>query len=75
MFQISHIVVDEAHLPDIWGKNKFRPKFLKIPQLRSMVPSAKVVALTATATEKAQKEIIETLCMSDVETVRASPDR
>ncbi len=74
-FQISHIAIDEAHLPDKWGKNKFRPKFLKIPQLRSMVPEAKVLALTATATKSAQEDIINLLCMLEVEKVTDSPDR
>lgn len=60
---IQHIVVDEAHCVVSWGHD-FRPQFAKIPKLRSLLPEAKVLALTATATIKMRNEISRSLCMS-----------
>ena len=40
-FQITHIVVDEAHCVLSWGKSDFRPAFLQLGSLRAIVPDAK----------------------------------
>lgn len=46
---VSLIVVDESHCISQWGYD-FRPSYLKISDLRDLIPSAPVLALTATAT-------------------------
>ena len=46
---VSMIVVDESHCISQWGYD-FRPSYLKIADLRDLIPEAPVLALTATAT-------------------------
>ncbi|MBR5898786.1 MAG: RecQ family ATP-dependent DNA helicase [Muribaculaceae bacterium] len=49
LFDISLIVVDEAHCISQWGYD-FRPSYLKISSIRTLFPKAPVLALTASAT-------------------------
>ena len=53
---ISFIVVDEAHCVSQWG-HSFRPEYLKIGELRELLPNASVLALTATATSAVVDDI------------------
>jgi ATP-dependent DNA helicase RecQ len=53
---ISFIVVDEAHCISQWG-HQFRPEYLRIHEIREIVPEANVIAVTATATEKVVNDI------------------
>lgn len=46
---VSFITVDEAHCISQWGYD-FRPSYLKIKDIRKLIPNAPVLALTATAT-------------------------
>jgi ATP-dependent DNA helicase RecQ len=59
---VEYIVVDEAHCILQWGSN-FRPDFQKLGKLRAIFPSAKVIAMTATATIRAKKEFCKYLYM------------
>ncbi len=59
VLNISFIVVDEAHCISQWGYD-FRPDYLKIGALRSLV-KAPVIALTATATPQVAEDIMERL--------------
>ena len=54
--KVSFIVVDEAHCISQWGYD-FRPSYLKITDLRELVPDAAVLALTATATKDVVDDI------------------
>ena len=53
---INLIAVDEAHCISQWGYD-FRPAYLKIAEIRDILPNAPVLALTATATKEVQKDI------------------
>lgn len=57
---ISLIVVDEAHCISQWGYD-FRPSYLNIRVLRKEIPSAPVLALTATATPEVAADICHNL--------------
>lgn len=59
-------VVDEAHCISMWGHD-FRPDYSKLGDLRKMLRSPPVIALTATATPAAQKEIREKLGLQPAE--------
>ncbi|MDP4267398.1 MAG: ATP-dependent DNA helicase RecQ [Bacteroidota bacterium] len=57
---INLIAVDEAHCISHWGYD-FRPSYLKIAELRDLVPRAPILALTATATPDVLKDIMSNL--------------
>jgi len=56
----SYMVVDEAHCIDRWG-NDFRPNYGRLGAVRQMLGSPPVLAFTATAGVKSQKQILESL--------------
>lgn len=57
---VSFITVDEAHCISQWGYD-FRPSYLKIINIRTLLPKIPILALTATATPEVQKDIQEKL--------------
>jgi ATP-dependent DNA helicase RecQ len=57
---INLIAIDEAHCVSQWGHD-FRPAYLKISLLKNFFFKVPFLALTATATERVQKDIIEQL--------------
>ena len=57
---ISMIVVDEAHCISQWGYD-FRPSYLNIADIRSLLPNTPILALTATATPEVAQDIMQKL--------------
>lgn len=60
LMNVSLIAVDEAHCVSQWGYD-FRPPYLRIAQLRELLPNVPVLALTASATKEVQDDICEKL--------------
>ena len=57
---VSFITVDEAHCISQWGYD-FRPSYLNIADIRTMMPGTPILALTATATPDVVNDIQEKL--------------
>ncbi|MGK7875652.1 MAG: DNA helicase RecQ [Xenococcaceae cyanobacterium] len=57
---ISALAIDEAHCVSEWGHD-FRPEYRQMKQLRELYPDIPMLALTATATARVQKDIIQQL--------------
>lgn len=57
---IQLIAIDEAHCISEWGHD-FRPSYRDIAEIREIHANASVIALTASATQTVQKDIIEQL--------------
>ena len=58
--KVSMITVDESHCISQWGYD-FRPAYLKIADIRKLLPDVPVLALTATATPEVVKDIQQKL--------------
>ncbi len=71
---ISLIAIDEAHCVSEWGHD-FRPAYHKISKLRTIFPEVPLLALTATATNKIQQEIVEKLEFKEPQTFKSSLKR
>ena len=54
--KVNMITVDESHCISQWGYD-FRPAYLKISEIRELLPTVPVLALTATATPEVVKDI------------------
>jgi ATP-dependent DNA helicase RecQ len=57
---VSFIAVDEAHCISQWGFD-FRPSYLNIASIRTLLKNKPIIALTATATKEVVVEIQEKL--------------
>lgn len=69
--KICLLAVDEAHCISAWGYD-FRPSYLLIADFRLLIPKVPVMALTATATEQVQIDIVEKLEMKPAKVFRQS---
>ena len=72
--KISFVTVDEAHCISQWGYD-FRPSYLKIAEIRKLLPNTPVLALTATATIEVVKDIQEKLEFKNGQVFRMSFER
>lgn len=76
MFNISMIAVDEAHCVSQWGYD-FRPSYMKIREIRSIIQKKDVpiLALTATATPEVVDDIQQQLGFRERNVFRMSFER
>jgi len=71
---VNLIAIDEAHCISQWG-NDFRPSYLGCSILKELVPNAPMIALTATATPKVVRDIVENLQLEQVQIFKDSFSR
>uniref|UniRef100_A0A3Q3R753 ATP-dependent DNA helicase n=1 Tax=Monopterus albus TaxID=43700 RepID=A0A3Q3R753_MONAL len=57
---LCYLAVDEAHCVSQWGHD-FRPDYLKLGELRDRLPEVPCLALTATAPNNVQEDIVKSL--------------
>lgn len=74
VLDINLIAVDEAHCISQWGYD-FRPPYLRIAALREELSNVTIIALTASATEKVQEDIIQKLALNHTSVFRQSFER
>jgi ATP-dependent DNA helicase RecQ len=68
------LAVDEAHCISQWGYD-FRPSYLRIAEIRALIPTTPVLALTASATDIVAEDIMDKLKMVGGLTIRSSFER
>ena len=72
--KVSMITVDESHCISQWGYD-FRPAYLKIADVRRLLPDVPILALTATATPEVVKDIQVRLAFRKENVFRMSFER
>jgi len=71
---LSFFVIDEAHCISQWG-HSFRPEYRQLSLLKKTFPQTPLMALTATATQEVQDDIIMQAMMKDPFIAKGSFDR
>ena len=71
---ISFFAIDEAHCISEWGHD-FRPEYRRLRTIFDEINRVPVIALTATATEKVQEDILKNLDIPNATTFKASFNR
>lgn len=66
--QLGLLAIDEAHCISQWGQD-FRPEYSRLGEIRKSLGLPPVLALTATATEQVQADILKQLQSSDEEII------
>ena len=72
--KVSFIAIDEAHCISQWGYD-FRPSYLRLKELRKLLPDTPVLALTATATLDVLDDIQNQLGFKERNVFRMSFER
>lgn len=72
--KISFFAIDEAHCISEWGHD-FRPEYRRLRTIFDEIKRVPVIALTATATEKVQEDILKNLDIPKATTFKASFNR
>ena len=68
---INLVAIDEAHCVSQWGHD-FRPAYLRIAGLKQQLPKVPFIALTASATQRVQEDIINLLGLDSPAVFRKS---
>lgn len=68
---VSLLAVDEAHCISQWGYD-FRPSYLRIAEIRRLIPDVNILALTASATPFVAGDIMKNLLFAENNIIRAS---
>jgi len=71
---LSFFVIDEAHCISQWG-HSFRVEYRRLNLLKELFPQCPIMALTATATQDVQNDIILQLAMPKPVIIKGSFDR
>jgi len=71
---LSLFAIDEAHCVSQWG-HQFRPEYRQIGQLRALFPQVPFIALTATADQTTQQDIVAQLQLQNPQIHIGSFDR
>lgn len=71
---IGLLVIDEAHCISQWGYD-FRPPYLRIASTRKQLGKIPLIAVTASATPRVQKDIIKQLGLKETAVFRQSFER
>jgi len=73
--KLSFIAIDEAHCISEWGHD-FRPEYGNLRKIINDInPDLPIIALTATATNKVQEDILKNLQIQDANVFKASFNR
>jgi len=72
--QVGLFAIDEAHCVSQWGHD-FRPEYQQLSILHERFPDIPRIALTATADEPTQREIVERLGLAEAEIFITGFDR
>lgn len=72
--QISFVAIDEAHCISEWGHD-FRPEYRNLKHIIAKIHNVPIIALTATATEKVEEDILKNLGITEANTFKASFNR
>ena len=72
--KVSFIAVDEAHCISQWGYD-FRPSYLQVREIRTLLPTVPILALTATATATVVDDIQAQLGFRERRVFRMSFER
>ena len=72
--KISFFAIDEAHCISEWGHD-FRPEYRRLRTIFDEIKRVPVIALTATATEKVQEDILKNLDIPDAKVYKDSFNR